>query len=323
MIRILSWRHLGGWIALGAASAFLVLAPGARAAVTVETVPGEVPSLLPDGRSFKLIWNDEFNGTSLDDSKWYYRTNYWGRRAQWFAGPEDSGAVVVTNGMLHMPLLKRPDGQFVSASLQTGSRLWDEPLDPKARPGGWPWQKRSRPKFQHRFGYYECRCRLQQKPGWWSAFWMQSPGQGATLDPRENGVEHDIMESFEPGEVRVHAFFYGGYQREEIRRFQAPRKTPGIKGAADRSATKLVDKTEFHTFGLLWEPDGYTVFIDGVQDGEKVGCGPGEAVSQTDEFLLVTTEAKDYKWKGKPDPRLDDAVGDEFIVDFVRVYDFR
>ena len=71
MIQILSWRHLGGWIALSAASAFLVLAPGARAAVTVETVPGEAPSLLPDGRSFKLIWNDEFNGTSLDDSKWY------------------------------------------------------------------------------------------------------------------------------------------------------------------------------------------------------------------------------------------------------------
>ena len=24
----------------------------------------------------------------------------------------------------------------------------------------------------HRYGYYECRCRLQQMPGWWSAFWM-------------------------------------------------------------------------------------------------------------------------------------------------------
>ena len=28
----------------------------------------------------------------------------------------------------------------------------------------------ARPKFMHRYGYYECRCRLQQKAGWWSAF---------------------------------------------------------------------------------------------------------------------------------------------------------
>ena len=39
-----------------------------------------------------------------------------------------------------------------------------------------------------------------------------------------------------------------------------------------------LDKTEFHVFGLLWEPDGYTLYIDGVQHGEKVGGGPGEAV---------------------------------------------
>ena len=288
---------------------------------SVNTVPNEAPSLLPTNRRFKLIWNDEFNGTALDLAKWRYRTHYWGRRAPWFAGPED-GAVIVTNGLLRMPLLKKPDGQFVSASLQTGCRLWDEPFNVWARPGGWPWMKREPPKFQHKFGYYECRCRLQQKAGWWSAFWMQSEGQGATLDPRENGIEHDIMESFEPGELRVHPFFYGGYQWQEIRRFQTPRKTPGLRGTADRAATKVVDKTVFHTFGLLWEPDGYTVFIDGVQDGEKVGCGPKEAVSQVEEFLLVTTEAKEYKWKGDPDPRLEQAVGDEFLVDYVRVYDF-
>ena len=290
------------------------------AALAFAASAAPAPSLLPKGRQFKLVWQDEFDGDALDLTKWSYRTNYWGRRAHWCVGPED-GAVVVKDGLLHLKLVQLKDGSFASPSLQTGNRLWDEPYDPAAKPGQWPWMKRSAPKFMHRYGYYECRCRLQQKPGWWSAFWMQSPANGAILDPRRDGVEHDIMESFEPGEIRAHWFFYGGYQKEELKGFHTPRQFRTVPGAVDKEISLKVDKTEFHTFGLLWEPDGYTCFVDGVQDGEKVGLGPGEAVSQTEEFILVSTEARDYKWKGTADPRLKDAVGDDFVVDFVRVYD--
>ena len=52
------------------------------------------PSMLPEGKEFKLVWNDEFEGDRLDASKWSYRTNFWGKRAGWFAAPED-GAVTV------------------------------------------------------------------------------------------------------------------------------------------------------------------------------------------------------------------------------------
>ena len=36
-------------------------------------VPGHAPSLLPSKRNFTLVWNDEFDGTELDRSKWAYR----------------------------------------------------------------------------------------------------------------------------------------------------------------------------------------------------------------------------------------------------------
>ena len=138
-----------------------------------DVVPGHEPSLLPSGRRFRLAWNDEFDGDSLDASKWSYRTNFWGQRAHWFATPED-GAVEVKGGLLSLKLVKRADGQFVSPQLQTGEVVWDIPhvANPK---GFWPLPKREPPKFMHRYGYYECRCRLQQMPGWWSAFWMQTP----------------------------------------------------------------------------------------------------------------------------------------------------
>lgn len=62
------------------------------------TVEGREPSLLPKGRTFKLVWNDEFDGNALDESKWGYRTTFWGKNAHWFAKPED-GAVEVKDGL--------------------------------------------------------------------------------------------------------------------------------------------------------------------------------------------------------------------------------
>jgi len=283
-------------------------------------VAGEAPSLLPEGRQFKLVWHDEFNGTTLDTSKWCYRTNFWGKRAHWFAAPEDK-AVEVKDGKVHLKVVRKPNGQYVSPQLQTGGLLWDIPHD-SPRKGFWPLPKREKPLFEHRYGYYECRFRLQRKPGWWSAFWMQSAGNGTTLDPARSGIEHDIMESFEPGVVIGHCFHYNGYG-PDYKGFRIPR---GKDPAGAEAVTKM-DTDSFHTIGMLSEPDGYTVYIDGRQHGEKVGSVGDEAVSHVPEFVLLTTECKWYRndmMTGKGVPELADAVaaGDEFVADFVRVYDF-
>ncbi len=290
----------------------------------VRAVEGREPSLLPNGRKFRLVWHDEFDGDRLDESKWSYRTNFWGRRAHWFATPEDN-AVEVKDGLCRLKLVKRPDGQFVSPQLQTGELMWDIPQEKEPK-GFWPFPKRSRPKFMHRYGYYECRCRLQRKPGWWSAFWMQSPMQGCSLDPRRAGIEHDIMESFEPGRYIVHAFHYNGYGADYLR-FNSHRApyTPTPEGIDGKYIFKA-STDEFHVFGMLWEPDGYTFFVDGRQSGFKVGGAEGEAVSQTEEFIIISTEAKNYRknrMTGKAAPELEAtaAAGDDFAVDYVRVYD--
>ena len=274
-----------------------------------------------DTGKLRLVWSDEFDGTALDTSKWSYRTNFWGKRASWFAAPEDN-AVVVKDGFAHLKIVKRADGSYCSPQLQTGGLLWDE-LDPKPGNGVvWPFRPRQAPKFMHRYGYYECRAKLQKQKGWWTAFWMQAPANGATLDPRRSGVECDIFESFDPGRYIVHAFHYNGCGKE-YKRFNAQRApyTPTPDSAWRVNYPISLD--EFHTFGLLWEPDGYTVFVDGKQSGHKVGKVGDEVVSETEEFILVSTELKGFRQNGRPVPEVAaaHAAGDELTVDWVRVYD--
>ena len=286
---------------------------------TVATMPvkGAAASLLPAGKKFRLVWNDEFDGDRLDDSKWSYRTNFWGQRFHAFAAPED-GCVEVSGGTAKLKVKKLPNGQFVSPQLQTGELMWDIPWD-KDRKAFWPLPKREPAKFLHRFGYYECRCRLQRMPGWWSAFWMQTETQGCCLDPRRAGIEHDIMESFEPGDLSYHCFHMNGYGGNYKGFYTPPRSWGG------GLSTKL-NVEEFHTFGLLWEPDGYTVYVDGLRHGPKVGMADGESVSHTPEFILISTECKWYRQKrmtGEGVPELEAAAkaNDSFEVDFVRVFD--
>ena len=288
--------------------------------VSRETVAGEEPSLLPQGREFKLVWNDEFRGTQLDTSKWGYRTNFWGRRFAAFAAPEDN-CVEVKDGLVHLKLKKLPNGQFVSPQLQTGELMWDYP-HLQNRKGLWPLPKREKPKFVHAFGYYECRCKLQRKPGWWSAFWMQSETTGTCLDPARAGIEHDIMEAFEPGEVLPHCFHANGYGAD----YHGFKSSETWKPGEDVHKHTVRVSDDFHVYGMLWEPDGYTCYIDGKQDGPKVGYATGDPVSHVPEFILISTEAKWYRndrMTGKGVPELEAAAlaNDAFVVDYVRVYD--
>lgn len=41
-------------------------------------IEGHEPSFLPEGKEWTLAWSDEFDGDTLDESKWNYRLDFWG-----------------------------------------------------------------------------------------------------------------------------------------------------------------------------------------------------------------------------------------------------
>ena len=272
------------------------------------------PSYLPDGE-WKLVWSDEFDGTELDLTKWSYRTDFWGRD---FEAYSDCGVVLDGNSHVELHRTER-DGFMVSPQLQTGQNSFDVPCDRTKRPPSgndpiWPLGELEAPKFVHRYGYYECRCKFQKYPEqMWSAFWTQSPSIGTRFEPEWCGIESDIMEYFHEGKATT-GNIMGGY---------------AAQCRQDGRVKYDLEPTEdgWHYFGMDWQPDGYVFYCDGK---EVSRCNAH--VSHVPQFILLTTEVRGYRRILQMKERGDDlseakfAVkgeleDDAFIVDFVRVFD--
>ena len=264
-------------------------------------VNGHAPSWLPEG-NWEMVWAEEFDGTELDRSKWDYRMCM--MQKPWIAWT-DKG--VHLDGKSNAVFtLQEEDGRIVSSQLQTGYNFMDEPVQ-ESKFGNdflqWPLGKLKDSMYLHGPGYYECRCRLQQKEGWWSAFWIQSSIIGASIDPKVSGVEIDIMESFHPGVLNGHNVFTGGYGLD-LQRVKV--------GGGD------IDKTVYHRFGVRWDEEGYTFYVDGKEDGVV-----RQFQTAIPEFILISTEVRGYRKTEDrlPMPEAYDAIGDTFMVDYVRVFD--
>ena len=264
------------------------------------------PSLLPDGE-WNLVWGDEFDGDKLDDTKWYFRHHLFHKEHKAWIGEEGIEFDGKSNIIFKMV---EKDGKYYSSQLQTGENWYDRP----GTKATWDIAPFRKPKFLHKYGYYEVRCHLQQGDKWWSAFWLQSPNIGTHPDPKIAGVEVDIMESFFPNTYIPHFLHWGGYGEDHQKDTTMAEKRSAARGDA------IPLEKGFHRFGVLWEEDGYTFFVDGEQSGPKLTS----VSSGIEQFILVGTEClgyrdhipgfhRGYEYEALP--------GDTFIVDYVRVFD--
>lgn len=137
----------------------------------------------PEGKTWKMVWNDEFDGTSLDASKWVPRPE--GKRKGGWWSPK----AISLDGQGHLAISVYKDGdKFVDGCITTQG------------------------KFEHAFGYYEARIQFQKQPGHWSAFWITGPGVGKVGDGGRDGTEIDIMEKPWLDERVQHTFHWDGYK---------------------------------------------------------------------------------------------------------------
>ncbi|MHB8899868.1 MAG: glycoside hydrolase family 16 protein [Thermoguttaceae bacterium] len=177
-------------LSAAATALLLVAATSVRAAEPQDKLPAP-----PAGQAWKLVWNDEFNGTNLDESKWEVpegprRDGFWSRKAISFDG----------------------QGNLVMSVLQEGDKFLDGCV-------------RTRGKYEKAFGYFVARIKFQKQEGHWAAFWMFTPTVGKIGDGGRDGTEIDVMEKPSLDDEMNHALHWDGYGKEhksEAHKFKVP-----------------------------------------------------------------------------------------------------
>ncbi|SDU27151.1 glycoside hydrolase family 16 protein [Jiangella alkaliphila] len=181
----------------------------------------EVLAAPPD---YALSWADEFNTTSVDTTRWSFRTN-----TPWNAWSTQRPENVTVGGgamTVHLcPVGRSGPGctQTFATTLYTGGGLIS-----KDRP---------------RYGYYEVRARTNVGSGWHTAFW--SARQGGT-GPRTE-IDGFEIDSHVPDQIRhnVIAWDHGGTLTSKI-------YGVGFDSSAD-----------WHVYGYEWTEDSLRFYVDG------------------------------------------------------------
>ncbi len=248
-------------LCLGVASA---AAPGTDQSPAREFLPA-----LPEGKGWKLAWSDEFEGSTIDPSKWELLGDSKRRDGYWVK--EDA----YLDGKGNLILRTKKDGERYTCGAV-----------------------RTRGRFEHRYGYWVCRCRFPRQPGHWPAFWLMAGGVGKVGDGGRDGTEIDIMEKPWRDDRTTQNLHWDGYGKEH-KSSGLQFRVPGLNEG-------------WHTFGLYWTPEEYVFYVDGLESWRTSAGG----VSQVPEYAKLTEEIGTWGGDIAKAP-----LPDYFTVDYVRVYD--
>lgn len=274
---------------------------------------------------YELVFEDDFDGDSIDYDKWKTGYKTCSRRAGYYEDSEDT--LFVSDGCLTIRTLYK-DGQFgegwYTSWVETATKENSAAVVGSDDYSG----------FSTTYGYFEVRCIAPPCEGIWSAFWLM-PDEGTGMFDQDvlgtgaDGVEIDVMESpwmysSQDKESNMHVLHGDGYENTK----------------SDKSPLYRVPDmyTQFHTYGVMWTEEEYVFYIDGAEtwrtkhtvDGETLG------VSRVKEYIILSVEVAGYTaadgtlvpgknedgtpyWCGDPMANDKDKHYD-FVIDYVRVY---
>lgn len=268
-------------------------------------IPKQADGPQIDLTQFTLTWEDDFSAGIDYDTRWkdhhspqnvttVRKGGYWHRD---FAQVKD--------GNLHISIQYMEDGYGVDESGAPG------------KPGYYSYGMDTQDLFAQQYGYFEVRCKLPKGHGLWSAFWMMNDAMYEDQESGLPGAEVDIYES--------PYYSLGGLWRNSVS------SAVHYGGYGDKLQSKGITHNRvlpnpyenFHTYGLEWNADGYTFYIDGKQSGSSNFGGAAQAPL----FLLLSVEVDGAQgqakntWSGDIQKYKD--FPSEFVVDYVRVYQYK
>ncbi len=247
----------------------------------------------------QLLWDDEFNGPTIDPTKWTFDTGAggWGNNELETYTTSNASIQNVADGSstdscLVITAQKDAQGNWTSARLKTlGLQSFT-------------------------YGKIEARMKLPSGNGMWPAFWMMGTNQNSVGWPACG--ETDIMEMIggtgvsPSGATLSDSTVYGTLHWLSSATNAAASTQPEVYTLP---SGKFSDA--FHTFGVVWTPTSITYYVDGVQTGSVTPDSTTGTTFQNPYYLLLNL-AVGGNWPGNPTAS---TVSPQSLdVDWVRVY---
>ena len=241
-----------------------------------------------------LVWSDEFDGTSVDLTKWTFQLG-------------DGTEVGLPGGWGNNELQYYTEDNATVADGFLTITAKEESVAP-----GFDYSStrmRSLGKGDWTFGRMEMRAKLPIGQGLWPAFWMLS-SDTSIYGPWAASGEIDIMEYIGSEPDKVFGTIHYG----------AP--FPGnVFSGTDVFLPSGTFNDDFHTFAIEWEFGEIRWYLDGVQFASRDSWfstgGPFPAPFDVDFHLLLNL-AVGGNLPGPPDATT--VFPQEYIIDYVRVY---
>jgi beta-glucanase (GH16 family) len=301
------------------------------------TQQAPVPQIKPPAQpqtdsnsGWQLVWQDEFDGTGIDSSKWRFEQNCWGggnNEQQCYTNRKENA--YVADGLLY--IIARPE-RFTGAALNE-----DDPAYRADQLKTLPYTSarlRSKNLGDWRYGRFEIRAKLPSGQGSWPAIWMLPTDQAYGRWPLSGEI--DIMEAVNLGTVsdepsaladekerRIHGTLHYGKL--------APDNVYSGSSYTLRNGKSPAD--DFHTYSIEWQAGEIRWYVDDVlyatqrssdwftQASQTIpGVGPDAPFDQ--RFHLLLNLAVGGNWAGNVNETGIDASAfpQQMLVDFVRVY---
>ncbi len=242
----------------------------------------------PADGDWTLVWQDEFEGDTIDPTKWnlvFAGGGFGNYEVQYYTDREENAFI--------------RDGRLVIRANRESFRGYHYTSAKLTTEGKASWT----------YGRFEIRARLPIGQGIWPAVWMM-PEPATQHGGWPVGGEIDIMElvGFAPRTV------YGTIH------FGRPHQNSGGRAQLEGDATFADD---FHVFAFEWEPGAMHWFLDGKHFSTQTNwftSAPGAMWPAPFDvpFFLKLNVAVGGLWPGYPDDTTPFPA--EMEVDYVRVY---
>ena len=243
---------------------------------------------VPEG--YKLIWNDEFDGTSLNGTDWTHEVKGPGwvnNELQNYVNATYGGKPVteVNEGSLKINCFKASDGKICSGRIYAKVNT------------GW------------KYGIFEAAIKLPKGKGTWPAFWMMPVNNDFNANPWPKCGEIDIMEEV-------------GYHPEYTSSSIHCESYNHVKGT-QKTAERLTEgaQSDFHVYRLEWTEDYIRTSVDGktLLNFSNDGKGNVSTWPFNHHFYIILNLAWGGSWGGAQGVD-ETCLPTTMEVDYVRVF---